>query len=253
SASCAASGVTSSPAHAGLVTMGCVRRGFQNFPGHAHAMTPLSKLFPPHRSGPVDLPSGSFTERLEQARAGAPEPLGELLEGARKYLLTVAEQKLDGELRGKIGASDLVQDTFVEAQRDFVRFRGTTERELLAWLSATLLHRFLNAVRHYRFAQKRALARETSDDAAQEILGGIACGMPTPRTNLMAQEEQRLLKAAFDRLPNTVRDILILRIWDRATFAEIGALCSCSSEAARKRFLRAIEELRSVLEQQGGI
>lgn len=215
-------------------------------------MASTFELLPPNGSNPFGSPSDSFARLLEHARAGAPGSLGELLESARKYLLTVADQKLDGELRGKLGASDLVQDTFVEAQRDFVRFRGTTERELMAWLSAMLVHRYLNTVRHFRNTKKRTILREIPGEPAQEVLSGIPCDEPTPRTNLVAQEERRRLKCAMDRLPSSVREILVQRIWERASFAEIGTHSSCSSEAARKRFFRALEELRSVLLQQEG-
>ena len=52
----------------------------------------------------------------------------------RHYLLRIAEQELDPDLRAKGGASDLVQLTFLEAQRDFARFHGDTAAELRAWL-----------------------------------------------------------------------------------------------------------------------
>jgi RNA polymerase sigma-70 factor (ECF subfamily) len=69
---------------------------------------------------------------LPEARAGSPEALGRALEGCRLYLLALAERELDAGLRAKGGASDLVQETFLEAQRDFARFRGDSEAELLA-------------------------------------------------------------------------------------------------------------------------
>jgi RNA polymerase sigma-70 factor, ECF subfamily len=62
------------------------------------------------------------SQYLPAARAGSREALGQALEICRGYLLRVANQGLDAELRAKGGASDLVQETFLEAQRDFGRF-----------------------------------------------------------------------------------------------------------------------------------
>lgn len=216
-----------------------------------HAMASTSQLTPSEFAGSAsEAISPSAAELLRQARGGAPASLGWLLETTRKYLLTVADRKLENELRGKVDASDLVQDTFLEAQRDFSKFEGSTERELLAWLCAILGNRFLNAVRHYRRTQKRDVSRELAE-GAEGVLSAVAAESPTPRTNLIAQEEQRCLQAAFELLPHSTREVLVLRIWERASFAEIGAACNCSTEAARKRFVRAIEELKSVLEQIG--
>src|SRR5262245_26207367 len=63
---------------------------------------------------------------LPAARAGSSEALGQVLEACRGYLLLIAGQELEPALRAKGGASDLVQQTFLEAQRDFAGFHGTT-------------------------------------------------------------------------------------------------------------------------------
>ena len=71
---------------------------------------------------------------IAQARAGSAEALGQLLVTYQRYLLLVAERELDPDLRAKGSASDLVQETFLEAQRDFARFQGSSRDELRAWL-----------------------------------------------------------------------------------------------------------------------
>src|SRR5437764_1298683 len=97
---------------------------------------------------------------LASARSGSAEALGRALETCRGYLLLVAERNLDPVLRAKGGASDLVQETFMEAQRDFAQFQGTTEAELLAGLRRMLLNNVGNFARRYRGTDKRAVGRE---------------------------------------------------------------------------------------------
>jgi RNA polymerase sigma-70 factor (ECF subfamily) len=204
--------------------------------------------------GVTDLPVGdsspsecSFADLLAKAREGSPTSLGRLFELKRKYLLTVAHRQISSDLQGKVGASDLVQETFVEAQKGFERFQGTTEVEFLAWLSAILTNRFSNIARHHRLTQKRAIGRNLSDAAASIAIRQAMADMLTPSTQLVAEEEKRRLHAALESMSADVREILVMRIWQRASFAEISEAFGCSVEAARKRFLRAVEELQALL------
>src|SRR4051812_26104880 len=97
---------------------------------------------------------------LELARSGSREALGQVLDICRGYLILVAQRQLAPELQAKGGASDLVQDTFMEAQRDFAQFQGKSEEELLAWLRTLLLHNVGNFARRYRNTTMRAIDRE---------------------------------------------------------------------------------------------
>src|SRR5437016_4813866 len=87
---------------------------------------------------------------LDRARAGDDVATGQLLESYSKYLMLLARVQIGRRLQGKADASDLVQETFLEAHRQMKQFRGTTEGELLAWLrrilagqTALLLRRYL--------------------------------------------------------------------------------------------------------------
>src|SRR5262249_46357722 len=117
---------------------------------------PLSAFFGPEE---VEMAQSEddAVRHLAAARAGSRADLGQALELGRKYLLLVAERELDADVQAKGGASDLVQETFLEAQRDFAQFRGTTEAELLAWLRQMLLHNIANFTRRYRGTGKRAV------------------------------------------------------------------------------------------------
>src|SRR5205085_1973725 len=78
----------------------------------------------------------------------------------RTYLLAVARQSLGPALQAKGGASDLVQDTYLEAQRLFPRFGGASNAELRAWLRCLLLHKAAKLGRRYHSTRKRQLSRE---------------------------------------------------------------------------------------------
>src|SRR5262245_12037270 len=101
-----------------------------------------------------------MTRLLAAARSGSREAVGEALEACRAYLLAVAQRELDDDLKAKGGASDLVQDTFLEAHRKFDHFHGDVEVELRAWLRRLLLNNLADFRRFYREAEKRDTGRE---------------------------------------------------------------------------------------------
>lgn len=191
----------------------------------------------------------SIAALIRAAQTGSREALGELLETSRKYLLMSANRALDADLRPKVGASDLVQDTFAHVQIDFGKFRGTTEEELFAWLVAILNHRLANFTRDYRGTQKRDIGREIPLEGSGEFVNELRDRHPTPGTATIAREEQRRVEWALAQLPSALREILIERNWRRDSFAEIGARRGRSAEAARKLWSRALRRLEKVLSE----
>src|SRR5436190_16314301 len=119
-----------------------------------------------------------FDQQLAQARAGSTEAMGNVLEACRGYLQLVAGGRLDATLQAKGGASDMIQETFLEAQRDFGQFHGTSEAELLAWLRRLLLNNLSNFARHYRGTDKRAVGREVAvgPDGSSDAVGPVLFG-----------------------------------------------------------------------------
>ena len=101
----------------------------------------------------------TVSERLEAARRGSADELGELLEACRASLLLFARQDLFAELAGQSGASDLVQETFLAAHQNFGQFRGKTEAELLGWLRSILVGRLSEFSRRYFGTVKRRVVR----------------------------------------------------------------------------------------------
>lgn len=194
-------------------------------------------------------------ERLEgwlaQAHAGEATALGEALEACRTYLLHVAEHELDANLRAKGGASDIVQQTFMEAQQDFSRFSGTSEAELLAWLRRMLLNNISNFRRQWVQTAKRSAKREVSihpaDSGAQER-SWLADGMSTPSKQMMAGEQEDALYAALDRLPEDYAQVLRLRYVEGLPFEEVATRMNRTANAVRKLWARAIEKLQEEME-----
>jgi RNA polymerase sigma-70 factor (ECF subfamily) len=184
---------------------------------------------------------------MAAARAGSREATGRALEACRRYLLWVAERELAPDLRSKGGASDLVQETFLEAQRDFARFEGSSADELRAWLRQVLVNNVGNFTRRYRDTSKRAIGREVgavSDGSSFGFEQGLAGSTISPSGAAIEREQALALRRAVDRLPEDHRRVVTLRFEDGLTFEEIGQITNRSADAARKIWSRAMERLR---------
>jgi hypothetical protein len=83
--------------------------------------------------GDPSLSVGSDDELFSAARTGSKTALGQLLEECRYYLLLIANRELGEGVRAKLRASNLVPETFAEAQRIFDRFEGESSQEMPAW------------------------------------------------------------------------------------------------------------------------
>jgi RNA polymerase sigma-70 factor (ECF subfamily) len=189
---------------------------------------------------------------LRAARAGSREALGHCLEACRRYLLRIAQQEIDPKLQAKAGASDLVQETFIDAQREFPRFQGDTEAELRAWLRQLFRFRLSKFLRQYRTTQKRLVGREVALDAGNssgERGGGLEADVLSPSKEAIEHEEDQALRDAVARLPEDYRQVIVLRHQEGRSVEEIGQQMQRSAQAVRKLWARAVERLQHELEK----
>ena len=106
---------------------------------------------------------------LQQARSGDAESRGLLLDRYRNYLNFLARGLIGGPLRVNLDASDLVQQTFLEAHRDLAQFEGTGEPALAAWLRRILIHNLAQQAEYHGSTEARAEAAGLTGCPARTI------------------------------------------------------------------------------------
>lgn len=184
---------------------------------------------------------GGIFEVAMAARIVSSVAFDEVLESCRRFLLVVANAELPADLRAKGGASDLVQQTLAAAVRSEHQFRGTSVRELRAWLRAILKAEVAAFRRRYSGTAARDVGREVAWDESV-----LAAG-ETPVQEVIEAERQRHLAMAVEHLPPDSRQAIVWRMEESLGFAEIGKRLGRSEDAARKLFHRALQELRQQL------
>jgi RNA polymerase sigma-70 factor (ECF subfamily) len=202
-------------------------------------------------------PSSLLDSRIRAAQAGSVQALGELLEGCRQYLLLVANQELRHDLQAKLGASDLVQETFLEAQRGFERFDGRSQDDLLAWLRQILRNNLRDAARSYCSSMKRSIHREipfVEQDASAAIsIQSFPDSSETPSWPIRRREQVDAVRRCMERLTSDYRQVIVLRNLEMKSFVEIGRMIGRSPDAARKLWGRAMQTLAAEMGDNDGL
>jgi RNA polymerase sigma-70 factor, ECF subfamily len=193
--------------------------------------------------------SADLDRLLEQARCGHAESIGLLLDGYRNYLGLLARGLLGGTLRINLDASDLVQQTFLEAHRDLPKFRGTGEPELAAWLRRILVHN-LSQQAEYHGRQKRGRKNRVSVDELLDRSGRFVTRARTqrsdsPSTCAVRREQAVLLADALARLPEDQRTALEMHHLQGLTVPEVSRVMGRSLVSVTALIYRGLKSLRT--------
>lgn len=197
-----------------------------------------------------------FTDDLlAQARGGDPVALGQLLEGYRQYLILLARLQIGRAVAVKVAASDVVQETFLEAHRDFAQFRGATGRELAAWLRQVMARNLANTVRRYRGTRQRDLRLEQQlvaalDRSSDSLAATLPGRVESPSAAAVRTEGAVFLAEALARLPQDYREVLVLRNLEERSFAEVSERMGRSVDSVKKLWARGLAQLRRMLPEE---
>jgi RNA polymerase sigma-70 factor (ECF subfamily) len=189
---------------------------------------------------------------LGLARAGDSLALGRLLQRYRNYLGLLARHQIGRRLQGKVDASDLVQEAFMEAHRDFAQFRGTTETELAGWLRRILATNLANLVDRYCGTRRRNVRLERDlaaelDRSSRNLDAALLSRQSSPSRQAARRDQAVILADALERLPEDYRQVLVLRHLEERSFPEIAHLMQRTIDSVKNLWARALARLRQTL------
>ncbi len=197
---------------------------------------------------------------LSRIRSGETSQLGRLLESYRTHLGAIAEGQLDRKIRSRVSPSDIVQETMLEAYRDFGQFRGETEPEFIGWLRKILSNNVARAIETHVLAKKRDVRRDVSirrlvasmDQSATRMDAMFAAKDETPSVGACRRENSSLLSARMGQLSKSQRKVVQLRNIDGLKFREIAVRMDRTEAAVKMLWLRAIKHLRKLMKVSDG-
>jgi RNA polymerase sigma-70 factor (ECF subfamily) len=211
---------------------------------------PMSRRLPKD-----ELDVGKAARLMGLARHGSRSAIGQLLEAYRPCLLSIAAAEFDSDLKAKAGPSDLVQETFIDAQRDFASFKSDSVTELRIWLHAILMNNLADLRKRYLRAKKRQVCRErplTASGSKELVKALVAPDGHSPSRIAISKEEHARIEAGLNRLPAAYRQVIIMRSQQRQSIAKIAQTINRSPDAVRMLWNRAVLRLKHELEDGDG-
>jgi RNA polymerase sigma-70 factor, ECF subfamily len=171
---------------------------------------------------------------------------GDVLEPFRGYLQVLAELHLDRRLRGKLDPSDVVQQTMLRAYSAIDELRSREPEVLTAWLRRILASTLADAVRHYE-RDKRDIHLERS---ASGFAAWLVADQTSPSRHLQRNEEMLRLVDALARLPDRMREVVVLKHCQEWTLQQIADHIGRSVPAVASLLRRGLADLRRELESK---
>jgi RNA polymerase sigma-70 factor (ECF subfamily) len=154
-------------------------------------------------------------------------------------------------VRERLDASDIVQQTLLEAHRDREHFRGDTSAQLAGWLRCILAHNMANALRDMRRA-KRDVAREQPlvpalEHSGLDVATWLAADQASPSEVFLDHERLLLLADGLTTLPEAQSQAVVLRYWQSCSLAEIADRMGRSPASVAGLLHRGLKALRELL------
>jgi RNA polymerase sigma-70 factor (ECF subfamily) len=185
---------------------------------------------------------------------GTNDAVGVDLEQFRPYLLMLARLQFDEALQAKVGASDVVQQTLLEAHQSIADFRGTSDREWAAWLRRILARNLADELRKFRCG-KRNLKLEASlpaslHDSALRLESWLAQDDASPSECAIANEQFMDLVEALMKLPDDQRRAIELHHLQGWSAAAVARQFGRTEVAVAGLLRRGLKRLRELLSEQ---
>jgi RNA polymerase sigma-70 factor (ECF subfamily) len=192
----------------------------------------------------------AVADLIARAREGDAAGRDRLFAACRSWLDILAAAQVEGRLQARMAPSDLVQETLLEAHRDFDRFRGGTTGEWLAWLRRILARNAADAARRYHGTAKRA-GREVpigpADDSAAPRGFEPAAAGPSPSEEFLLRDTELRVAAALAGLTADHRQVIVLRNLERLPFDEIARRMGRTRPAVQMLWMRAVRKLEAAV------
>jgi RNA polymerase sigma-70 factor (ECF subfamily) len=204
---------------------------------------------------PPDL--DALTHRLRDGDLGA---AGELFLACRERLKRMVRLRLDRRLRGRLDASDVLQEAFLDVQKKAAEFAGKPDLPAYLWLRLVTTERLLILHRHHLGTQMRDAAQEVSlaraggPAATTHSLANLLLGrLTSPTQAAIRAERQARLQEALNSMDAVDREVLALRHFEELSNSDVAAVLGLSKTAASNRYIRALKRLKEILSGLPGI
>lgn len=165
-------------------------------------------------------------------------------------------RRIDPALAVRVDPEEVLADTFLDAGRDWRRFRANEEVTTYAWLYRLALDRLIEMWRR-ETRGRRDLRRDRPWPEQSSVAIGLSLIGPvtSPSEAAARGELKEQMPSALDELKDEYREVLWMRHSEQLSFGEIGQVLGVTENTATVRYVRALKRLRAcwaALHGEGG-
>jgi RNA polymerase sigma-70 factor (ECF subfamily) len=195
------------------------------------------------------------TEQLvEKLRAGDRQALTDLFQRHRDRLRRMVELRMDPRLQGRVDASDVLQDAFLDTVARADHYVQNPDLPAFLWLRLIVRERLAIYQRRHLGAKMRAAGQEVSlyrdplPQASSAALASMLLGRLTSPSDAAVRAELVLqVQEALNALDPLDREVVALRHFEQLSRAETAQVLGITEEAGAKRYIRALKRLKAAL------
>ncbi len=173
----------------------------------------------------------------------------------RDRLRRMIVARMDSRLARCMEASDVVQEIQLEISKRLTEYLGNPAVPFFIWVRFLARQKLAELVRRHVLTQARDVRREQSlqhfADSSTALSRYLYGQMDSPSSMARKEELRELLMKAIETLPETDREILLLRHVEQLTTAEAAAELEISENTCRQRHLRALKKMKELLHKNG--
>jgi RNA polymerase sigma-70 factor (ECF subfamily) len=198
-------------------------------------------------------PTDEPQDLLDRLRQGDQLALAELFSRHRDRLVRMVAFRLDDRLRGRVAASDVLQEAYIDALKRLPHYQADPGMPFFLWLRWVTVQRLIEVHRQHLGARIRDAGREVSIDrgggpaASSARMVELIGDLTSPSQAAQRAETMDQLQQALDGLDPIDREVLALRHFEELSNRETAAVLGIQPAAASKRYVRALERLREAL------
>ncbi len=193
---------------------------------------------------------------LELLSSG-PENIAKVFSQYRDRLARLIHFRLDPRLLSRVEGDDILQEAYMEVQRRIQDFLDAPNVPFFIWARQLTLQTLIDTQRRHLGAQMRDVKREVtmgqkspgmtnSFSIAAHLIGNIT----SPSQAAVRQEQIDKIRIALESMSEIDREVLVLRHLEELNNNEVAEVLSLDKSAASKRYIRALQKLRSAVDSE---
>ncbi len=187
-----------------------------------------------------------------------PHSLASAFDEYRGRLNRLVAFRMDPRLRGRVDASDVVQDAYLDAAQRLRHYLAQGESvPVWVWLRQIISQRLIEVHRQHLGARMRDAGREVSLDRGRGarwptatsvcLADHLAAGLVSPSQQVMQGEDHEHLRQALETMDPIDREVLAMRHFEELSNREVAEVLGLSPTAASNRYVRALKRLKEIL------